>query len=264
MKKKSIAVIQARSSSKRLPKKIMKKLAEKPMILHIVERARMCRHVNKVIVATSTENSDNELADLCYKNKINIIRGSLNNVFERYIEAIERFPSDYVVRITGDCPFIHPEFIDKQIEALLSFDGDFVQVSQKTTLLEGQGVFSTKSLKNIYKNTKNLDDLEHVGSKYISENLEKFRIIKFEIPKYLQSEKYRLTVDEKKDFELASLLYDQIYNDEPFHIKDAISWLDENPDIASINQSISHSKINKDIKKKIHSSAINFCGTYIW
>ena len=96
----------------------MKKLAEKPMILHIVERARMCRHVNKVIVATSTENSDNELADLCYKNKINIIRGSLNNVFERYIEAIERFPSDYVVRITGDCPFIHPEFIDKQIEAL--------------------------------------------------------------------------------------------------------------------------------------------------
>ncbi len=234
------------------------------MILHIVERAEMCKHVNKVVVATSTEDSDNELADLCNKNKINLIRGSLNNVFERYIEAIKRFPCDYVVRITGDCPFIHPEFIDKQIEALSSFDGDFVKVAQNTSLLEGQGVHSTKSLRNIYKNTKNLDDLEHVGSKYISENLDKFRIVKFEIPEYLQSDKFRLTVDEKKDFELISMLYDQIYNERPFHIKDALSWLENNPDLASLNKSISHSKINKDIKKNFQSAAINFCGTYRW
>ena len=234
------------------------------MILHIVERAKMCKHVNEVIVATSSEDSDNELADLCDKNNINLIRGSLNNVFERYIEAIKRFPCDYVVRITGDCPLIHPEFIDKQIEALSCFGGDFVKVAQNTSLLEGQGVHSTESLKSIYKNTKNPDDFEHVGSKYISENLEKFRIVKFEIPEYLQSNKFRLTVDERKDFELISKLYDQIYNDRPFHIKDALSWLEKNPDIASINKSISHSKINKDIKKNIQSTAINFCGNYKW
>ena len=106
---------------------------------------------------------------------------------------------------------IHPEFIDKQIEALSCFGGDFVKVAQNTSLLEGQGVHSTESLKSIYKNTKNPDDFEHVGSKYISENLEKFRIVKFEIPEYLQSNKFRLTVDERKDFELISKLYDQIY-----------------------------------------------------
>lgn len=264
MKDRTIAIIQARSSSTRLPKKVLKNLAGKPMIYHIVERAKFCKNVDEVIVATSTEESDDELANYCNINNINLIRGSLNNVLERFKKTLEKFPADYFVRITGDCPLICPIFIDKQIDALKLYDADFIKTNVQSSLVEGQGVNSKKTLELIYNNTSDKDDLEHVGSKYISKNLNKFRIVKFNLPRYLCSSNYRITVDEPKDYELISKIYKTLYKGKPFDLRDAIYWLENNPEEAKLNRDISHSKINKILIKKIESSKINYCGIVNW
>ena len=228
-------------------------LAGKPMIMHIVERARQCKNVSEVIVATSREHSDNDLSNYCTTNDIKCIRGSLDNVLERFIQVLKLYPADYVARITGDCPLIHPGFIDRQIDILQRFEADLIKTDTESTLVEGQGVHSAKSLESIFKKSNDKDDLEHVGSKYISNHLNDFRIIKFNLPKYLRSTKYRVTVDEKEDLALMSKIYDNLYRNKPFHIKEAIHWLNKNPKEAVINKKISHSYINQEILRKTKS-----------
>ena len=79
--------------SKRLPGKVLMNLAGKPMIMHIVERARQCKNVSEVVVATSTEHSDNDLSNYCINNDIRCIRGSLDNVLKRFIKVLKFYPN---------------------------------------------------------------------------------------------------------------------------------------------------------------------------
>ena len=246
----AIAIIQARMSSSRLPGKVLKPLAGKPMIWHIVERTRACRFVDQVIVVTSTEPSDDALADYCAVVNIECYRGSLNNVLNRFLTVLELYPHDYFVRITGDCPLIHPEFIDCQIQALAEHDGDMMYIPTPSTLLEGQGVASSRSLQQVAKNSIHPDDLEHVGSRYYAENPELFRIIGMHIPKNLQDTRWRLTVDEEADYRLMATIYQELWNGRPIELLQVLEWLEAHPEKAAVNRLVEHSAINKELAAK--------------
>ena len=138
MTKPAIVIIQARCSSSRLPNKVLKPLAGQPMIWHIVQRARACENAGHVVVATSVDPSDDALAKFCAETEIECYRGSLSNVLSRYLGVLEHYDYPYFVRITGDCPLIHPPFIDRQIQALITHDADLVRCDAPSTLLEGQ------------------------------------------------------------------------------------------------------------------------------
>ena len=243
----AIAIIQARCSSTRLPLKVLKPLAGKPMIWHIVERARSCRLVDHVIVATSSETSDDPLAEFCVASGIPCHRGSLTNVLSRYLEVLELYPYDYVVRITGDCPLIHPPFIDRQIELLVEHDADMVWLNQKSTLLEGQGVHSSQSLRAVAEQTNHPADLEHVGSRFFSKYPNFFRCVGLEIPSIFTGKSWRITVDERADYDLMASLYDELYEDSPIDLHEVVAYLKANPIIAQQNSQVSHSAINKEI-----------------
>ncbi len=250
MKKIAIAIIQARMSSSRLPGKVLKPLAGKAMIWHIYQRALKCQLVDKVIIATSTEKSDDPLAVFCEKNNLNVFRGDLNNVLSRFLEILEKAPYPYFVRITGDCPLICPAFIDQQIMALYKFDGDVTWSERSCASLEGQGVHSLRSL--FYINDKSIDpeDLEHVGSKYVAENPTEFRMVEMDIPEDLCVNKFRLTVDEENDYRLIKTLYDNLYSSEPIDLLDALIWLDSHPDVADVNKSVVHKRLNIELEEK--------------
>jgi spore coat polysaccharide biosynthesis protein SpsF len=251
MKKPAIAIIQARMSSTRLPGKVLKPLANKPMIWHIYNRAEHCRFVDKVVVATSTDVSDDPLVEFCTKNNMNYYRGDLNNVLSRYIEIVEKDYYPYIVRITGDCPLIHLQFIDNQIKALEMFDADITWCLNLGSAFEGQGVRSTRSLKYIAKNSNNAEDKEHVGSPFIASHPEFFRIVELCPPSGLIVEGYRLTVDEEKDYELFSRLYDSLWPQKRWiELKDAIKWLKEHPEIAKINEDVQHKRLNIEIQEQ--------------
>ncbi len=261
-KKSAIAIIQARTSSSRLPGKVLKLLAGKPMIWHIVERARACKLVSRVIVATSVEKSDDELFSYCTEQKIDCYRGSLNNVLSRYLEVMNQYPSDYIVRITGDCPLIHPDFIDHQIRALSTFNADYVRLNHDSSLLEGQGVKSSRALKFVAQDSLHPDDLEHVGSRYFAENPDKFKIVGMDLPLKWVGEKYRLTVDEVSDFELMTHIYDDLYDNYPIPIASVIEYLYKHPEVAEINAKTIHSQINQQLANVRKNSDPVLVGNY--
>jgi spore coat polysaccharide biosynthesis protein SpsF len=220
----AVGVIQARMSSKRLPGKVLMPLAGKPMIWHIVQRAMQCSNLTAVVVAISKHPSDDPLYEFCVSEGINVFRGSLDNVLERVLEATASFEKSHVVRITGDCPLICPEFIDKQVLAAEKFDCDLVWTPE-SSLLVGQGVHSRRSLSFILNRSIDPDDLEHVGSRFIARNPNLFRMIGLSLPAYLEGSALRVTVDELSDFEVMSELYTALWKGQPINLDEAISWL---------------------------------------
>jgi spore coat polysaccharide biosynthesis protein SpsF len=251
MKKPAIAIIQARMSSSRLPGKVMKPLAGKPIIWHIYDRASKCRYVDKVIVATSMDPSDDPLSEFCLKNAMNLYRGSLNNVLSRFTEILEKESYSYFVRITGDCPLIHPEFIDNQILALKEFAADMVWCEYSSSVLEGQGAHSARSLFYIQENSEDERDQEHVGSPYYVSHPEEFKIVKMSLPEEFHVNDLRLTVDEEKDYQLFSRIYDALWTDKSWvDLIKAVEWLRIHPEIASINKKVSHKKLNIENQEK--------------
>jgi len=250
MSNSAIAIIQARMSSSRLPGKVLKQLGGKPMIWHIVQRAMACQLVDEVVVATSLEASDDVLADFCRESNIRCHRGNLNNVMSRYIEVLEDSPHDYFVRITGDCPLIDPEFIDKQLLALQTHDADLVWLDPPVSVLEGQGAHSARSLKLIASKSQHPDDLEHVGSRYLSEHPEEFRIIGMHPPESLSNLNWRITIDESQDYEMMQHLYEALWGGEPIPLKVALTWMTHNSHLSEINNAVEHSGINQELAAK--------------
>lgn len=245
----AIAIIQARMSSSRLPGKVMMPLAGMPMIWHIAQRVQQCTLVDQVVVATSNNASDDPLARFCDQSQIDCFRGSLGNVLSRYIEVLNEHPHEYCVRITGDCPLIDPDFIDRQITALECHDGDHIWLKAEVPALVGQGVHSSRSLRLVANRSSCPDDLEHVASPYFAKHPEEFRIIGLQVPESLQTINCRITVDEPSDYDFMARLYGALWQGHPFKLEDALQWMVDNPQIASINQAIVGSVINQEVSK---------------
>jgi spore coat polysaccharide biosynthesis protein SpsF len=99
-----LAILQARLSSLRLPGKVLKPVLGKPMLLHQIERLQHSKMIDKLVVATSVDGSDDAIEEMCKNNGVEIFRGSLDNVLGRFYQCAKQYNPDYVVRLTGDCP----------------------------------------------------------------------------------------------------------------------------------------------------------------
>ena len=228
-------------------------LAGKPMLWHIVERARAAKNVGEVIVATSIEPTDDAIQTFCCESLIPCFRGSLINVLSRYLEILELKPYEYFVRVTGDCPLIDPNFIDLQIAALHATGGDQIWLSSATPVLSGQGVHSTKSLVKVASLTTNVDDYEHVGSRYFAEHPDQFQIIGLDPPEDLAKAKWRVSVDEPEDYVVMKHLYSDLWRGNPIPLKLALEWMALHPEITAYNSYVEESSINQEIASKTKS-----------
>ncbi|MCB9673214.1 MAG: glycosyltransferase family protein, partial [Alphaproteobacteria bacterium] len=112
----TVALVQARMSSTRLPGKVLLEIAGVPALLLVIERVRRARHVDEVVVLTSDDPSDDALAAFCADRGVRCHRGSLDDVLDRYRSAVEVLRPTTVVRITGDCPLLDPNVLDLVIE----------------------------------------------------------------------------------------------------------------------------------------------------
>jgi spore coat polysaccharide biosynthesis protein SpsF len=114
-----IAIIQARMSSSRLPGKVLKDIAGRPMLQHVIERSMRARLVDGIVVATTLDPSDDELAEFCHRQGIPCFRGSLPDVLDRYYQAARQYHADVIIRLTADCPLIDPDVLDLTVKAFL-------------------------------------------------------------------------------------------------------------------------------------------------
>lgn len=111
------AIIQARLTSSRLPGKVLLDIAGEPMLVRVVERARRAKTLNRIVVATTIDPSDDVIEALCIERSYAYYRGSQQDVLDRYYQAARAFGAEVIVRITADCPLIDPDVIDETVNA---------------------------------------------------------------------------------------------------------------------------------------------------
>ena len=146
--KKAAIIVQARMQSTRLPGKVMKDLGGRPMLEFMIERIKKCKLKYELIIATSKSKSDDIIQDLCTSLKVTVVRGSEDDVLDRYVMAAKQVKSSVIVRLTGDCPFIEPEIIDRVVEEYFNQNFDYVSNCYPPSFPDGLDVevFSLRSL----------------------------------------------------------------------------------------------------------------------
>lgn len=142
-----VAVIQARMGSTRLPGKVLRPVAGKPLLWHIVHRLKGCRLLEDIAVATTINPADEAIVEWCNAEGITVVRGPEENVLARYATAAEKLDADVIVRVTSDAPFIDAGFVDHLVATLIEQDGDYVLMEEGTECAhEGVDPFSRRAL----------------------------------------------------------------------------------------------------------------------
>tara|TARA_B100000795_G_C22778408_1_gene431117 strand:+ start:981 stop:1751 length:771 start_codon:yes stop_codon:yes gene_type:complete len=230
-----LAILQVRYSSSRLPMKVLKPILNKPMILHQVERLQHSTMIDKIVVATSSHDSDDIIEKICFENNIEIFRGKLNNVLDRFYQCAKLYNPQHVVRLTGDCPLIDWQVIDEMIQYFLDNNFDYVKTSLKFPDGLDAEVLKIKTLTDASRNATLPSEKEHV-TQYIINNPEQFSNGVYELNQDLSH--LRWTVDEPEDFILVEKIYQALYKENPFFLtKDILDLLKEQPYLNHINDS---------------------------
>ena len=158
------AILQARLGSKRLPRKVLAKLKNTPMIQLVIERVKESRKIDDIILATTTCAEDNVLESIGLSLGIKVCRGSVDDVLTRYVQASTHTRADIFVRITCDCPLIDSKMIDDMLEAYLNSSVDYLSNCFPPTFPDGLDIeiFNRKSLEEANQNCNELKLREHV------------------------------------------------------------------------------------------------------
>ena len=244
MKCKKGIIIEARTSSVRLPKKTLKKICGKPTIQLLIERVKKVSDVDVVILATTHKKCDDKLIEIAKKEKIKSFRGSEDDVLGRVLGAAKKFKVDQIISVQGDCTLIDPGCIERVIRLFNNTNHDYASSALLRTYPVGMEtqVFWTRILSKVDKLTNLADDREHV-TQYIYKNPKIFNILKVKAPAKHKRPNYFLVLDEPDDLRLIKIIYKEFYHkNKNFSIDDIIDFLDKNPGIARINKNLERNK----------------------
>ncbi len=271
MKPKIVAIIQGRMSSSRLPGKILADIAGQPMLTRVFTRTSRAHTLNETIFATTTDASDDPVAEYCDFSGIPFTRGSLFDVLDRYYQAALQANADVVVRITADCPVIDPELIDNVVNAVTgkSGIGDFDFVANRLpppwsrTYPIGLDVEACtfKMLKKAWMEAKEPQHREH-AMPYFYEGVKLTRQSRtletgisprgYKIALLhhtIDFGDYRWTVDTPEDLEFMRQVYSHFDGRDDFSWKEVLDLVHDNPELMEINAGVQH-KTLKDIDKR--------------
>ncbi|MBM4171224.1 MAG: acylneuraminate cytidylyltransferase [Ignavibacteria bacterium] len=242
----NIAIVQARYGSTRLPGKIFKEIVNKPMLWHVINRLSDSKLIDKIVIATTTNEEDDLTENFCIENDIEYYRGSSENVLERYFESAKKFNADIIIRITSDCPLIDPDIIDEMLN-IFSNEGkvDYLSNVQERTFPRGLDteIFSFQALEKAFLNSSKKFEQEHV-TPFIYSHPELFTIKNH---KCMQDYSFhRWTVDTEEDFQLIAKIYNHLYNPEKnFLLDDILKLFDKYPELIKINEGIKQKSLSE-------------------
>jgi glutamate-1-semialdehyde 2,1-aminomutase len=202
----TVAILQARMASTRLPGKVLSDVAGRPMFSCAVDRVRSAKRIDRLVVATSTNPADDALVRCCQQRGYDCFRGSEQDVLDRFYRAAKQFGATIVVRLTADCPLIDPDIIDQVIAAYLAGGVDYASNTLQYTYPDGLDaeVFSFAALERAWREAKKPSEREHV-TPYIKTS-PKFRILNVANDVDLGPTP-RWTVDEPADLEFIRAIY---------------------------------------------------------
>ena len=207
-----IVFLQARTSSKRLPNKVLKIINNKPMFLNIIDSLKKSKYIKKIILTTSTNKSDDKLVSICKKNRIEYFRGDLENVSKRLRDLLIKLniKKNYFTRISADSPLIDFKLINKFIKITFKKKPDIITNVFERSFPKGQSIELIKSstfLKN-QKKFKINKDKEHITT-YFYRNFKKFKIMSIKNKKDYSN--LNMSVDTQSDINKIRLIFKKIY-----------------------------------------------------
>lgn len=230
-----VAIVQARMSSSRLPGKVLADVAGKPLLERVIERVQACKHVDRVVVATSTSSSDDLIAMWCNNYGVNIYRGSEKDVLDRFWQCAKLYQSEFIVRVTADDPLKDPQIISEAVQLCASgSDIAYASNTLEPSYPEGLDIEVVRywALQQAAAEAKLPSEREHVFP-YIWKQPERFSIRSFAMHPNLSH--WSWTVDVPADLEFVRSVFAN-FRDQPLvSYKSIIRWLQLHPEIVQIN-----------------------------
>jgi len=239
--------IEARMNSSRLPGKVLKKIFGKPSIEILIDRLRLAKNIDEIIIATTTSKDDDILVEWCKSYGVKFFRGSEEDVLGRVVEAHKSLETDIVVSLTGDCPLTDPEVIDLGVASFLSNQCDYLTNCEIQSYPQGicVQVFKFKDLNEIEK--KFIDPVvrEHVTVPFY-ENKDIYRNINLIAPRSLQLPIYcRTQLDYPEDLLFLNTIAENLVPKfgYTFPLSELVNLLNENPKLIDINRNCVEKKV---------------------
>lgn len=246
-----LAILQARTSSRRLPRKVLQPLLGRAMILRQMERLNRSKEISKIVLATSIDESDDMLAATVETAGYALYRGSLDDVLRRYYTCAAEYAADHIVRVTGDCPLIDWRAVDDVIVRHLAEQNDYTHTTERFPDGLDTEVMTFAALTRAHQEAKIPSEREHV-TLYFRNHRELFRI--GSVDAAADYGDLRWTVDEPRDFAFVEAVYTELFpRNNDFAMQDILALLDEKPELREINQGILR---NEGLQKSIAEDAL--------
>ncbi len=271
---KTIAIIQARMSSSRLPGKVLLDIAGKPMLAHVVERTRQAPSIDGVLVATTSDPSDDPVAAFCERSGYDCFRGSLHDVLDRYYRAAQAAQAQVIVRVTGDCPLIDPGIIEDTLRLFFGLSPVSSGVSARANLPPAPGptpydfaanrlpppwgrtfpigldteVCTFQALERAWQEASQPYEREHVMPYLYERSLEAarqpapFRILLANHDPDFGA--LRWTVDTPEDLQLVRRIFAHFQGRLDFSWREVLALIDAEPELAQINAQVRHKNVH--------------------
>lgn len=241
MQDKIVVVIQARMTSSRLPGKVLMPVLGKSLLVRMVERVKRTAYPIHIVIATSTDESDDVIEEEARQNNIDCYRGSLDNLMERHYQAAKLYNADLIIKIPSDCPLIDPAIIDETIDLYYRHGGthDYVSNLHPATFPDGNDVeiMTIDCLKKARRMARHPWELEHT-TPVIWEHPEHFRIGNHTWKTGFDcSMTHRFTIDYIEDYDFIVAVFEKLYPVKPhFSCNDIVQLLEVHPEIYQINE----------------------------
>ena len=222
-------------TSSRLPGKVLKPVLGRVMLDYMIERLRRAPCLDDVVIATTTNSTDQPIVEFAEQHGVNVFRGSEQDVMGRVLNAARAYQVDVIVETTGDCPLVDWRIVSRVVDEYRNSDYDYVANNTVISYPDGMDVrvFSTATLADAEARTNDAYDREHV-TPYIFNNKQRYTCLNLKAPPAYNYPAVRLTLDTPQDLTLISNAFEALYPGNPdFSLDDLLYWLDGQPEVTA-------------------------------
>lgn len=234
----ALIVVQARTGSSRLPGKILKEACGKTLLERMLERLARVRAAARIVVATTTDASDDAIVELCEGLGVAVFRGHPTDLLDRHYQAALEYRADIVAKIPSDCPLIDPAIVDLVLARFAVGDCDYASNLHPASFPDGNDVevMRTAALAQAWGEAMLTLEREHT-TPFLWERPERFRLANVVWDSGLDySLSHRWTLDYPEDYDFIRRIYETLYPVKPdFGLRDILDLLARQPEIAALN-----------------------------
>lgn len=248
-------IVQARTTSSRLPEKVLLPLPQNSditVLSQVIRRLNHSKKIDNIIIATTVNSTDDKIQEIAEKENVQFFRGSEDDVLSRYYYAAKQNNIDLIIRVTSDCPCIDSKLIDELIELHFKDNNDYTTIGLVRSYPHGLDteIFSFDILEEMFLNSTEKFEREHVTPYIYKTHADKFKIANYSYKKDCSN--IRITLDTLQDYILLSAVYDFLYKqNNNFTTDEIVNLFEKKKWLYDINSSVEQKLVCNNLEEEI-------------